>query len=214
MIQLVFPLNITLDSPRPIFKAFINGVSFKCMLDTGADIPVFCKGELLFRELTKDMEGVSEFKASSIGGFGRNDEEAVLWNIGDFVLSDKNSSITYKEMKVAVVDKPKELSRNNLQIVRRIFLRECRHKIRRIAGYVTDFALVLSEKKTRNIASYFGIVPKIPCDMILSASMFMKMKYVIDCSLRKHTLTIMADRNVYGVGYYNRKETIYIFSGK
>ena len=56
-------------------------------------------------------------------------------------------------------EKPKELSRNNLQIVRRIFLRECRHKIRRIAGYVTDFALVLSEKKTRNIASYFGIVP-------------------------------------------------------
>ena len=47
------------------------------------------RGELLFRELTKDMEGVSEFKASSIGGFGRNDEEAVLWNIGDFVLSDK-----------------------------------------------------------------------------------------------------------------------------
>ncbi len=58
----------------------------------------------------------------------------------------------------------KELSRNNSQIVRRIFLRECKllrnwHKIRRIAGYVTDFALVLSEKKTRNIASYFGIVP-------------------------------------------------------
>lgn len=44
MIRLVFPLNITQDSPRPIFKAFINGVSFKCMLDTGADIPVFCKG--------------------------------------------------------------------------------------------------------------------------------------------------------------------------
>lgn len=104
--------------------------------------------------------GVSKFKASSIGGFGRN-EEAVLWNIEDFVLSDKNNSITYKEMEVAVVDKP-----------------------------------------------------KIPCDMTLSASMSMKMKYVIDCSLRKHVLTIMAVRNVYGVGYYNRKETIYIFSGK
>ena len=86
------------------------------MLDTGADIPVFCKGEMLFKELTK-------------------------------------------EMKVAVIDKP-----------------------------------------------------KIPCDMILSASMFMKMKYVIDCSLRKHTLTIMADKKEYGVGYYNKKETIYIFS--
>ena len=33
----------------------------------------------------------------------------------------------------------KELLRNNFLIVRRIFLRECRSKIRRIAGYVTDF---------------------------------------------------------------------------
>ncbi len=36
-------------------------------------------------------------------------------------------------------DFPKELLRNNFSIVRRIFLRECRSKIRRIAGYVTDF---------------------------------------------------------------------------
>ena len=41
MIELKFPLNITLDSPRPIFKAYINGVPFRCMLDTGADLPVF-----------------------------------------------------------------------------------------------------------------------------------------------------------------------------
>ena len=52
MIQLIFPLNITLESPRPIFKAFINGFPIKCMLDTGADMPVFCKGEVLFAELS------------------------------------------------------------------------------------------------------------------------------------------------------------------
>lgn len=51
MTKLIFPLNITLYSPRPIFKAYINGIPFKCMLDTGADIPVFCKGTALFREL-------------------------------------------------------------------------------------------------------------------------------------------------------------------
>lgn len=56
--------------------------------------------------------------------------------------------------------------------------------------------------------------PSIPCDIILSASMFMKMKYTIDCSTRKHLLTIKADRNVYGVGYYDKKETIYIFAVK
>lgn len=40
----------------------------------------------------------------------------------------------------------------------------------------------------------------------------MKMKYTIDCSTRKHLLTIEADRNVYGMGYYDKKETIYIFA--
>lgn len=159
MIRLIFPLNITLYSPRPIFKAYINDVPFKCMLDTGADIPVFCKGTALFREIVKGMGGVSEFRNSSIGGFGKTDEAVMLWNIDNFILSDNNSSIAYKGMKIAVMDKP-----------------------------------------------------KIPCDMILSASMFMKMKYVIDCSSDKHTLTIMADRGIYGVGYYDKKETIYIFT--
>jgi Retroviral aspartyl protease. len=159
MIELKFPLNITLDSPRPIFRAYINGISFRCMLDTGADIPVFCKGTLLFEELVKEMEGVSKFKSLMVGGFGRTEETALLWNIDNFILSDKSSSITYRGMKIAVMDKP-----------------------------------------------------AIPSDMILSASMFMKMRYTIDCSLKKHLLTIVADKDRYGVGYYDKKETIYIFS--
>ena len=158
MIVLKFPLNITLYSPRPIFTAYINGVSFRCMLDTGADIPVFCKGTELFLELTKGMDGVSEFKCSSIGGFGKMDENVMLWNFDDFILSDKNSTLAYKSMKMAVMNKP-----------------------------------------------------NIPCDIILSASMFMKMRYIIDCSQKKHMLLIIADRDIYGVGYYDKKETIYIF---
>lgn len=159
MMKLEFPLNITLDSPRPIFKAYINNVPFKCMLDTGADIPVFCKGTLLFEEYVKEMDGISKFKNLTISGFGKTDEVAVLWNVDNFVLSDKYESICYKGMKIAVMDKP-----------------------------------------------------NIPCDMILSASMFMKMKYIIDCFSRKHTLTIETDHNLYGTGYYDQKETIYIFS--
>ena len=71
MIRLVFPLNITLDSPRPIFKAFIMMFLLSACWIRGLIFLFSVRGELLFRELTKDMEGVSEFKASSIGGFGR-----------------------------------------------------------------------------------------------------------------------------------------------
>lgn len=67
MSKLTFPLNITLDSPRPIFAANINGIDIRCMLDTGADIPVFCKGTELFLEITKGFNGVSEFQKSSVG---------------------------------------------------------------------------------------------------------------------------------------------------
>lgn len=158
MTEMKFPLNITLDSPRPIFKAYINNIPFKCMLDTGADIPVFCKGTSLFDEFIKGMEGVSKFKNSTIGGFGKSDENTMLWNMDSFMFSDGISSIEYKGMKIAVIDKP-----------------------------------------------------NIPCEIILSASILMKMKYIIDCSSRKHTLTIMADKCIYGVGYYDKKETIYIF---
>ncbi|MFG6346910.1 MAG: protease [Lachnospiraceae bacterium] len=159
MIKLEFPLNVNLDSPRPIFKAFINNVPFRCMLDTGADIPVFCKGDLLFEKSVGEMDGVSKYKNSKIGGFGKTDEIVMLWNMDTFSLSDKKCAIDYKGMKIAVMNKP-----------------------------------------------------SIPCDIILSASMFMKMKYTIDCSIKKHLLTIEANKNVYGVGYYDKKETIYIFS--
>ncbi len=159
MIELRFPLNITLDSPRPIFKAYINNIPLKCMLDTGADIPVFCKGTELFMTLVKQMEGISEFKKTFIGGFGKVSESTMLWNMDVFVLSDRNSCIVYKGMKIAVLNKP-----------------------------------------------------SIPCDMILSASMLMRMKYTIDCSDRKHLLTIISNKDIYGVGYYDKKETIYIFS--
>ncbi len=83
MIELKFPLNITLDSPRPIFKAYINGIPFRCMLDTGADLPVFCKGRNLFKELVKDMQGISEFKMLTVGGFGKMEEPRCcgIWTI-------------------------------------------------------------------------------------------------------------------------------------
>lgn len=159
MSRLCFPLNITLDSPRPIFTAGINDTAIRCMLDTGADIPVFCKGTELFLEFTKHFTGVSEFQRSTIGGFGKNAENMILWNMSECRLSDKREWIAYKDLKIAVLEKP-----------------------------------------------------KIPCDLILSATMFMKMKYTVDCSGSRHTLLIESDREKYGVGFYKKKETIYIFT--
>lgn len=159
MNRLEFPLNINLYSTRPIFRARINGVVTTCMLDTGADMPVFCKGKELFEEWTKDIDGVSPFAESLIGGFGKAAEDVVLYHIPIFHFSDGKNNITYREMKIAVMLKP-----------------------------------------------------QIPCDVIISASMLMKMKYTIDCQGMQHFLTIEAMKQIYGVGYYKTKETIYIFT--
>ena len=161
MIKLHFPLKINLFSPRPIFKARINNNITTCMLDTGADIPVFCKGIDLFEEWTEDVKGVEIFKNLSIGRIGKKLEHAVLYNIPIFQLSDNKNLIMYSNMKIAVMLKP-----------------------------------------------------QIPCDIILSSSLFMKMRYSIDCLNKEHSLKIEAERGTYGVGFYNRKETIYIFTDK
>lgn len=86
MIELKFPLNITLDSRRPIIRAYINGTPFRCMLDTGVDIPVFGKATLLFEKLVKGMVGISKFKNLTVGGFGKMEENVLLWNMDNFVL--------------------------------------------------------------------------------------------------------------------------------
>lgn len=159
MIKLEFPLNICLHSTRPIFRGLINGKAITCMLDTGADIPVYCKGLDLFKDWTRSIDNVSFFKSYSIGGFGKGSEESELYNVPKFELSDGNNAITYHNMKIAVVSKP-----------------------------------------------------RIPCDLILSASLFMKMRYTIDCLNSHNSLVIEADKNLYGVGFYPNKETIYIFT--
>jgi len=99
MIRLYFPLKINLHSPRPIFKVNINGKQTTCMLDTGADIPVYCKGIELFDEWMRDVGGVSVFRNFSIGGFGKEPENAVLYNIEDFWLSDGKNGIVMAKFR-------------------------------------------------------------------------------------------------------------------
>lgn len=159
MISLKFPLNISIFSPRPIFKAEINGANTTCMLDTGADMPVFCKGRDLFLEWSKDFKDVAFYKTSTIGGFGKDLEDVEIYNIPSLKISDGKEKITYKNMKMAVMLKP-----------------------------------------------------SIPCDLILSAPIFMKMKYTIDCLEDSHFLTVEAAKELYGTGFYADRETIYIFT--
>ena len=61
------------------------------MLDTGADISVFCKGAGLFQEFIKGMDGVTEFKKFSLGGFWVARENTMLWRFQCFNFSDNRA---------------------------------------------------------------------------------------------------------------------------
>jgi hypothetical protein len=68
MIELRYNLNTKLNSSRPIITLTINRHEFRCLFDTGAEVPVFCVGEQIFLDTFKDAKC---FKNSSISGFGK-----------------------------------------------------------------------------------------------------------------------------------------------
>ncbi len=56
--------------------------------------------------------------------------------------------------------------------LRRIFLRECQAKIRRIVGCVTNFCLVLSKEKASKMSGYFFKDPYITMKMHIQFGKF------------------------------------------
>lgn len=158
MITLNFPLNIRLNATRPIFRAQICNKDLLCLLDTGAHIPIYCKGEQLFNIFTHDITGVSPYKSINIGGFGAKDEKALVYNFDSFSVGDGMSAVDFKCCKVAVM-----------------------------------------EKST------------VPCDLILPISLFIQSELILDYSKRKKFIKINCSQSVYGVGYFNPKNSIYVF---
>jgi hypothetical protein len=159
MIELRYNLNTKLNSSRPIITLTINRHEFRCLFDTGAEVPVFCVGEQIFLDTFKDAKC---FKNSSISGFGKNSEKSVIYDIPIFCLSDSaGNCITYEKFKINVISKP-----------------------------------------------------SMPCDIILSASMFSKMRLIFDNYGESHELIIQSPKQNYGVGYLPFGDKIYIFTSE
>lgn len=54
--------------------------------------------------------------------------------------------------------------------------------------------------------------PTIPCDLLLPISLFLKSTVILNYATIPQNLTIECSRDKYGVGYYNPKNSLYIFS--
>ncbi len=94
IITLKFPIYISIRACKAVFRInTVGGSSIVCLYDTGADIPVWCKGEELFLEWVKDYKDVRKFKSSALSGFGKIKENTIIYEIPNFVFTDGKNEI-------------------------------------------------------------------------------------------------------------------------
>lgn len=101
---MVYSMKKNLDNTksRPAIYIEAKGTSVKCLIDTGADTPVWTSGEELLlkafpaAELQKDLY-------FDLGGFGRENEEVPVYKIKEFIIkSDYDDEyIVFKNLIIA-----------------------------------------------------------------------------------------------------------------
>lgn len=86
--------NLDNTSDRPIiYTGVANDMVIKCLIDTGADTPVWTSGERLFLKAFPDAELVDDI-LFELGGFGKESELVPVYKIPKFVIkSDYDTNI-------------------------------------------------------------------------------------------------------------------------
>lgn len=94
------------DSRKPVFNCLttMSCGEFRCMLDSGASIPVWCSGEEQLVE-TFPKAKLEEDVKYILGGFGREFELAKVYRIPAMVLNSGMHSITFYNTYLPVVSK-------------------------------------------------------------------------------------------------------------
>ena len=106
--MLKFPIvksaNGSVDYPLTIFDNVISLTeqekNFRVLIDTGASVPVWTKGEHEFlQRFSRSTE--AEYKLT-LRGFGGTTDPVKVYIVDDFILSDGNSCIHYYKLPIAV----------------------------------------------------------------------------------------------------------------
>lgn len=95
--------NLDNKSDRPIIYTDVaNDMVIKCLIDTGADTPVWTSGETLFLRAFPDAELVDDI-LFELGGFGKESELVPVYKIPKFVLKCDydNNVIVFNNLLVA-----------------------------------------------------------------------------------------------------------------
>lgn len=99
-IKLEFSMDNYVKIKRPVVSVYnsANNVVLSCLIDTGADVPVFVKGIDYFLYLYPDAVRV---KDTNISGFGGKKSYEV-YSIPEFIFSDGTHDVRFINLHVAV----------------------------------------------------------------------------------------------------------------
>lgn len=101
MLSLKFGISTHASTGRPIISWSTETGVVKCLIDTGADTPAWFSGKEMLKAFYPDAYYMRDVRISGFGGSGSSYE---LWCIPVFKLHDKSSSVTFKNLYIAVID--------------------------------------------------------------------------------------------------------------
>ena len=99
-------VNIEQQQARPIFSLCTDNGDIRCVIDTGAEIPVWCMDEIFLKRIFPDSETTKY--ATYISGFGKGWTYADVWRVPEIVIKDRNETEQFSihNLLVAIVPKP------------------------------------------------------------------------------------------------------------
>lgn len=94
--------NLDNTKSRPAIYIEANDTNIKCLIDTGADTPVWTSGEELLLKAFPEAE-IQKDLYFDLGGFGRENEEVPVYKIKEFIIkSDYDGEyIIFKNLLIA-----------------------------------------------------------------------------------------------------------------
>ena len=89
---------------RPSFRYESSNVTVDALIDTGAETPVWCRGERRFKRAYPDA--VKQDWESEIRGFGKDAEKGAVYIIPQFILTDGNEKYVVENLQLVVCKHP------------------------------------------------------------------------------------------------------------
>lgn len=96
----ILSMQLSNKSAKPVFTTITPAdKQIKCMLDTGADMPVWCGSEGLLKMVFPETEKAD--KKFLLSGFGRKPEVVDIYKIPEFFIKNAEGILTFQNLYMA-----------------------------------------------------------------------------------------------------------------